>query len=162
MFITGRFMSYISVFLGKPQASAEIHGSEDYPEIQGNTYFYQTKNGVIVSAEVSGLPTENDICKSPVFGFHIHEGTACTGSENDPFADAMNHYNPKGCPHPFHSGDLPPLFGAKGYAFFAFLTDRFTADEIIGKAIIIHSAPDDFTTQPSGNAGTKIACGVIK
>ena len=40
-------------------------------------------------------------------------------------------------------------------------TDRFTVDDAIGKTVVIHSEPDDFRTQPSGNAGTKIACGVI-
>ncbi len=162
MINSGKFMSYLSVFLRKPDATAEISGSEDYPEIEGNTYFYQTKNGVIVGAEFSGLPKPKDVCRSPVFGFHIHEGRACSGNETDTFADVMSHYNPKGCPHPYHAGDLPPLFGSNGYSFFVFLTDRFTADEIIGKTIIIHSKPDDFTTQPSGNPGTKIACGVIK
>lgn len=162
MLNSGKFMSYLSVFLGKPDASAKISGSEDFPEIEGNTYFYQTRNGVIVGVEVSGLPTENDACKKPVFALHIHEGNSCMGNMNDPFADVMSHYNPKNCPHPFHAGDLPSLFGANGYAFSAFLTDRFTADEIIGKTIIIHSAPDDFTTQPSGNSGMKIACGVIE
>lgn len=162
MIIAGRLMSYLSVFIGKPQAATEISGSEDYPGITGNIYFYQTRNGVIVGCEVSGLPISNEKCKSPVFGFHIHEGTECSGNENDPFASVMSHYNPKDCPHPYHAGDLPPLFGAKGYAFSVFLTDRFTVDEIIGKTIIIHSALDDFTTQPSGNSGTKIACGIIK
>ena len=162
MINSGKFLSYLSVFLRKPDASAEIYGSEDYPEIEGNTYFYQTRNGVVVGAEVSGLPKPRDVCRSPVFGFHIHEGTKCTGNENDPFANTLSHYNPKICPHPFHAGDLTPLFGANGYAFSVFLTNRFTVDEVIGKTIIIHSAPDDFTTQPSGNAGTKIACGVIK
>ena len=67
------------------------------------------------------------------------------------------HDNPQHCPHPYHAGDLPPLFGAHGFAFSACLTDRFTVEQIIGKSIVIHSAPDDFTTQPSGNAGSKIA-----
>ena len=43
-----------------------------------------------------------------------------------------------------------------------FLTDRFTLKEIIGRTVVIHSMPDDFTSQPSGNSGEKIACGVIK
>lgn len=162
MLNSGKFMSYLSFFLKNPDAEAEIRGSKDYPEIEGNTYFYQTEKGVIVGTEISGLPTENNICKSPVFGFHIHEGDECSGNATDPFANVMSHYNPHSCPRPFHSGDLPPLFGNKGYAFSVFLTDRFTVNEIIGKTIIIHSAPDDFTTQPSGNAGTKIACGIIK
>ncbi len=162
MINSGRFMSYLSVFLKRPDAEAEIHGSKDYSGIEGNTYFYQTKKGVILGSEISGLPNTQDVCKTPVFGFHIHEGTECSGNEKDPFADAMSHYNPKGCLHPYHAGDLPPLFGVNGYAFQIFFSDRFTVDEIIGKTIIIHSAPDDFTTQPSGNAGKKIACGVIK
>ena len=57
---------------------------------------------------------------------------------------------------------MPPLFGCNGAAFSVFLTDRITVNEIIGKTVIIHSDPDDFTSQPSGNAGTKIACGVIR
>ena len=54
------------------------------------------------------------------------------------------------------------LFGIKGYAWSAFYDKRFTINEIIGKSVIIHSGPDDFTTQPSGNAGTKIGCGEIR
>lgn len=80
---------------------------------------------------------------------------------DDPFADAMSHYNPNDCEHPHHAGDLPPLFGNDGFALLLFLTSRFSVDEIIGKTVIIHDQPDDFTTQPSGNSGTKIACGVI-
>ena len=80
----------------------------------------------------------------------------------DPFAGAMSHYNPKGCEHPYHAGDLPPLFGNGGSALSLFLTNRFSVREITGKTVIIHDRPDDFTTQPSGNSGTKIACGVIE
>lgn len=162
MINSGKFLSYLSVFLKKPDAEAEIYGSGEYPEIQGNTYFYQTRKGVVIGAEISGLPKPKDPCKSPVFGFHIHEGTECQGNNTDPFTNAMSHYNPKNCPHPFHAGDLPPLFGNNGYAFMMVLSDRFTVKEIIGKTVIIHSAPDDFTSQPSGNAGEKIACGVIR
>lgn len=162
MINSGKFMSYLSFFLRKPEASAEIYGSKNFPGIEGNAYFYQTKNGVIAGVEISGLPTENDVCKSPVFALHVHEGSSCTSNMTDDFSNAMSHYNPENCPHPYHAGDMPPLFGAKGYSFSVFLTDRFTVDEIIGKTVIIHSEPDDFTTQPSGNPGTKIACGVIR
>ncbi len=48
-----------------------------------------------------------------------------------------------------------------GYAFSAFLTDCFSLSEVMGKTVIIHGNPDDFTTQPSGNSGEKLACGVI-
>ncbi len=150
-----------SMLKRKPNAIAEIHGSPDYPQIYGTVRFYQTNYGTVVAAEAEGLPAPDGHCKSPVFGFHIHSGNACTGNEADPFADALTHYNPHSCPHPHHSGDMPPLFGSGGNAFTIFLTDRFTVAEIIGKTVIIHSSPDDFTTQPGGNSGTKIACGVI-
>lgn len=150
-------------FIGKhrPTAIAELKGSPAYPNIDGIVYFYQTPLGVIVSTEVSGLPYENGSCKENIFAFHIHNGKSCTGNAADTFANAGSHYNPYGCKHPQHAGDLPPLFGNEGYAWSAVLTNRFDIDEIIGNAVIIHSNPDDFTTQPSGNSGEKIACGII-
>ncbi len=153
----------ISVLRGRPQAYAYIEGDTvNYPELLGAARFYQTRSGVIVFTEVRGLPIAETDCNAPVFGFHIHEGTSCGGSMNDPFSASMSHYNPNNCPHPYHSGDLPPLFGNNGSAVSLVLTDRFNVDEIIGKTIIIHDRPDDFSTQPSGNSGTKIACGIIK
>jgi len=145
----------------RPYALARIKGSSMHPDIDGTAYFYRARSGVLVSLQLQGLPESDDICKKPIFAVHIHSGGSCTGNDTDPFFDALTHYNPKNCAHPYHSGDMPPLFGANGYGFSAFLTNRFSADEIIGKTIIIHSEPDDFTTQPSGNSGTKIACGVI-
>lgn len=145
----------------RPQASALISGSEAYPDIMGRAEFFETQYGVIVSAQVSGLP-KGEKCNEPIFGFHIHGGENCSGNTIDPFADAGTHYDPNDCPHPYHAGDMPPLFGADGNAFLIFLTNRFTIPQIMGKTIIIHSSPDDFTTQPSGNAGTKIACGIIE
>jgi Cu-Zn family superoxide dismutase len=117
---------------------------------------------VLVAAEISGLPHSYGVCQHSVFGFHIHDGSQCEGDLHDPFSGAMSHYNPADCDHPFHAGDLPPLFGNHEYAFSAFLTDRFSLSEVIGKTVIIHGNPDDFTTQPSGNAGEKLACGLIR
>jgi Cu-Zn family superoxide dismutase len=144
-----------------PDAVAWIYGSSVYPNIQGFTYFYQLTDGVLLFTEISGLPYNEDSCKSGVFGFHIHEGGTCTGNNTDPFANTGAHYNPYNCLHPYHAGDLPPLFGNKGLAFQSVLTDRFSVSEIIGRTIIIHDSPDDFTTQPAGNSGKKIACGQI-
>ena len=145
-----------------PQATAQISGSPAYPSIKGIVRFYQTELGVLVVADIAGLPMSNNVCDSPIFAFHIHSGTSCTGTPEDPFAAAMAHYNPDNCPHPYHAGDMPPLFGNDGFAFGAFVTDRFAVDEIVGRTVIIHDKPDDFTSQPSGNSGTKIACGVIR
>lgn len=150
-----------SFLMRRPQAVANIKGSMEHPQIKGEVYFYQFDDGVIVVADVSGLPSPHEKCKSPVFGFHIHEGERCSGNSDDPFADTLGHFNPSGCNHPYHAGDLPPLFGNKGNAFMAVFTDRFSVREIIGKTVVIHSDPDDFKTQPSGNSGRKIACGKI-
>ena len=152
----------LSVLRSRPQAAANITGSESFPDISGNVRFYQTNQGVIVWAEITGLPQGTLPCQERVFGFHIHKGTECSGNMSDPFADAMSHYDPDSCEHPYHAGDLPPLFGNGGQALSLFLTNRFSVDEVIGKTIIIHDHPDDFTTQPSGNSGSKIACGVIR
>ena len=146
----------------RPQAAAQIRGSAQHPAIAGMARFYQTLWGVLVATEVTGLPVEQKPCGSRVFAYHIHSGGACSGNESDPFADALMHYNPESCLHPEHAGDLPPLFGNNGYAFGTVLTNRFTVREILGKTVIVHAMPDDFTTQPGGNAGAKIACGVIR
>lgn len=151
-----------SILNSKPNAEAHISGSDKYPDIKGKVMFYQLCGGVMVYAEISGLPKKCDPCKDPIFAFHIHNGTQCKGNKDDPFADADGHYNPHNCHHPYHAGDMPPLFGANGKAVLAFLSNRFTVSEILGKAVIIHAKPDDFTTQPSGNAGEKIACGIVK
>lgn len=151
-----------SVLQSRPQAVAFLAGSNAYPSIEGEVRFYRTPAGVVVYAQAEGLPVAKTPCEERIFGFHIHEGTACSGDLTDPFADARGHYNPDLCAHPYHAGDLPPLFGCHGLALSLFLTDRFTVDEILGKTLILHDQPDDFTTQPSGNAGTKIACGIIQ
>ncbi|MCH5297493.1 MAG: superoxide dismutase family protein [Ruminococcus sp.] len=160
--MNSRLCSFISVLCNPPQAEAIIKGSSDYPNINGKVRFYRTKFGVLVAAEVFGLPTSTSKCCNRVFGFHIHEGDMCSGDSEDSFANAMSHYNPQDCTHPHHAGDMPPLFENGGYAFNIFLTDRFEINEIIGRTVIIHSNPDDFTTQPSGDSGSKIACGVIR
>jgi len=149
-------------FYKPPHAVATLKGSREYPNINGTVGFYQTGQGVLVTSELTGLPAASDRCASPIPAFHIHEGGRCTGIETDPFADVGSHYNPEGCQHPYHAGDLPPLFGNNGYAFLALVTDRFTVSEILGKTVIIHSQPDDFHTQPAGGAGAKIACGEIR
>ena len=155
------YTDYANLFSHLPSAVAVVDGGSSYPEINGTVRFYEVSRGVVVVADVCGLPKREGECEKPIFAFHIHEGSSCTGDENYEFADTKGHYNPNMCEHPYHAGDLAPLFGADGVAFLAFLTDRFTVDEIIGKTVVIHELPDDFMTQPSGNSGKKIACGTI-
>lgn len=148
------------IFTSYPAAFAIINGSTKYPKIYARINFYRHGDSVIVATQAQGLPVRE--CGSGVFGFHIHSGGRCTGNATDPFSDALTHYNPTGCSHPYHAGDMPPLFGENGEAFSVFMTKRFNIEEIIGKTVIIHSMPDDFTTQPAGNSGEKIACGIIR
>ena len=143
-------------------AKAYIKGGKKYPKINGIVTFKETKNGVLLTAKINGLPTSKGNCTGRFFGFHIHSGTSCSGNKEDEFADAKTHYNPNDCPHPFHTGDLPPIIENNGYAYMSVLLNKFKIKDIIGKVIIIHDLPDDFTSQPSGNSGTKIACGKIE
>ena len=136
-----------------PKAAARVMGNPEYPELKGMVYFYQQCGGVLVMADISGLPWDG------FFGFHIHAGGSCRG---EGFPDTGTHYDPDNVPHPDHRGDLPPLLCANARAKMTVLTDRFRVSEIMGKTVVIHSDPDDFTTQPAGNAGKKIACGVIR
>ena len=112
--------------------------------------FYQKKDYVLVQAIIRGLPET----ESHFFGFHIHEGSDCGGTD---FSNTGNHLNPEKLPHPRHAGDLPPLLKCGDGAYVLFATDRFQISNIIGKTVVIHNMPDDFTSQPAGNAGTKIA-----
>ena len=150
-----------SILSRRADAVALIYGSDKYPNIHGNVMFYRVREGVLVRAEIMGLP-KGPMCADPVFAFHIHSGTECSGNSMDKFANAGTHYNPGGCLHPYHAGDMPPLFGVNGNAFSVFLTDRFRLRDVLGKAVVIHAKPDDFKTQPAGDAGEKIACGIIK
>ncbi|MGM9521991.1 MAG: superoxide dismutase family protein [Oscillospiraceae bacterium] len=147
------------LIFGFPAAMARIHGGIDNPGISGTVYFFNRGVGTLVLADINGLPRGEGPCASRVFGFHIHEGRRCDLPD---FESAGGHFNPEGCMHPYHAGDLPPLFEWNGRAYMAVLTGRFSVSDIVGRTVIIHSAPDNFRTQPSGDSGSRIACGVIR
>ena len=139
-----------------PEAHARIKGSSDYPELEGNVYFYGLHGGTVVVADIK------NILDDKFHGFHIHEGGSCTGTIQEPFMNAGRHYNTTNTPHPNHIGDLPTILASNGIVFSVFYTNRFFPEDVVGKTIIIHEMSDDFRTQPSGNAGKMIACGKIK
>lgn len=147
---------------GKPCALANIKGSSGYPCLGGQVRFYHLGREVLLVTSLYGLPHSEGCSRRTVLGMHIHEGGRCSGNAEDPFADAGAHYDTADCPHPYHQGDLPPVFVNDGLAWSAVITNKFTVEEIRGKTVIIHQMPDDFMTQPSGNSGSKIACGVIR
>lgn len=142
----------------EPLALANISGSADYPDLNGTVKFYAVPfRGIIVEAEICHLPISMEGNPNAFFGFHIHENGDCSHS----FQNTGNHYNPSDADHPFHAGDMPPLMSNNGYAWSAFFDARISLSEILGKSVVIHRMPDDFTTQPAGNAGEKIGCGII-
>lgn len=143
----------------KPKAMAWVRGNAQAPGLSGLVKFYETPyGGVIVEAEVFGLPNISVPGSSNFYGMHIHENGVCAGD----FSSAGGHYNPTGQLHPMHSGDLMELLGNQGYAWAAFYDKRFTIEEILGKSVIIHAQPDDFFSQPAGDSGARIGCGVIE
>ena len=139
----------------KSDAVARIAGGEEAPQLSGCVQFYQEDGCVRIVANISGLPK---VSETGFFGFHIHQGRNCSGSD---FSGTGSHFNPAEQAHPEHAGDLPPLLRYNGNAYLSVRTDRFSVKDIIGRTIVIHSDPDDFHSQPAGNAGRKIACGVI-
>ena len=103
-------------------------------------------------------------------GFHIHEAGDCSSGDG---MSAKGHFNPLGKPHgnpssaERHAGDLPSLKADKGgRAKLDVTVDGITLrsgpTSIVGRGVIIHADPDDYKTQPTGNAGARLACGVIK
>lgn len=143
----------------RPRAAAWVTGNRVNPQLSGLVKFYDTPyGGVLVEAEIFGLPNVAVQGSSNFYALHIHEFGNCSNS----FKDTGGHYNPGGQPHPSHAGDMIPLLGSQGYAWMTFYDKRFTIDDILGRSVIIHAGPDDFTAQPSGNSGEKIGCGVIR
>lgn len=139
-----------------PDAVAHICGGTEAPQLSGCVRFYQENDCVLVEVKVAGLPKESE---TGFFGFHIHQGGSCSGTD---FSGTESHYNPTDQVHPKHAGDLPPLLAYRENAYLSVKTDRFCVKDIIGRTAVIHSDPDDFHSQPAGNAGKKIACGVIR
>lgn len=159
--------SILSALKNKASAFAKLKGSNLVPNLTADVYFYPVKSGTLVVTEANGLPkfTPKTVANPQIgpFGFHIHNGNKCEPTQGmDAFSLVGEHYNPEADIHPNHAGDLPVLFSNDGYCFMAVYTNRFTPKDVIGKTVIIHQSPDDFRTQPSGNSGIKIACGVIK
>ncbi|NCB30701.1 MAG: superoxide dismutase family protein [Clostridia bacterium] len=157
-----RELNLMSTWCARPAARALIAGSPSYPDLHGSMDFYEAGEGTVVMASLWGLPYNPAPCAANICAMHIHAGGACKGTQEEPFADALGHYNPGNCPHPGHAGDLPPLFSNRGYAWLGVYTERVRIPEIIGHTVIIHEWRDDFTSQPAGDAGARIGCGLIE
>lgn len=146
-----------------PRATAQLQptkGSKTF----GEATFEQVGNKVRVVVYVQGLKPNQE------HGFHIHEVGDCSSGDG---MSTKGHFNPLGKPHgnpgggERHAGDLPALKADKaGRAKVDVELDIITVTagptSIIGRGLIVHADPDDYKTQPTGNAGARIACGVIR
>lgn len=151
----------------KIDAIAYIYGGPLAPYLRGVVLFEEKNMGTKVRAIISGLPkyepAKNNNTPIGPHGFHIHEKGICEiGDPKDPFKSAGGHWNPDNQPHGNHAGDFPVLFSNNGYSEMSFFTNRFKPRDVIGKSIIIHQNPDDYRSQPAGNAGKRLACGLIQ
>ncbi len=128
----------------------------------GTVTFTQKGDKVSVEARVSALIPGGH-------GFHIHEKGDCSSRDG---MSAGGHFNPTAKPHgnpgvpDHHTGDMPMLVAdASGNASLSMELGGMTigsgATDIVGRALIVHKDPDDYTTQPTGNSGARVACGVI-
>ncbi|MEW6424895.1 MAG: superoxide dismutase family protein [Bacillota bacterium] len=157
----------INIPTNDPVAVVIVKGGPLRPQIKGIVQFFEVPGGTWVCAEINGLPPYRPATneKDPIgpHGFHIHEiGNCQVGNPQNPFQAAGEHWNPTSQPHGNHAGDFPVLFSNRGYAKMCFFTNAFKPREVIGKSVIIHQNPDDYRTQPAGNSGKRLACGVIQ
>jgi Cu-Zn family superoxide dismutase len=147
---------------GGPSATAALDATKGN-NVTGTVNFVQKGDKVAVSARVSGLTPGGH-------GFHIHEKGDCSSGDG---MSAGGHFNPLTKPHAHpstadrHAGDMPMLVAdASGNATLSADLDVMTigsgATDIVGKAVVVHNDPDDFKTQPTGNSGARVACGVIR
>jgi Cu-Zn family superoxide dismutase len=149
---------------GGATARANLQPTKD-STASGTVTFTQSGGKVWVAANLRGLKPNAD------HGFHVHEKGDCSSGDG---MSAGGHYNPAGKPHgdhrantERHAGDLPNLKAdAQGNASAKFEVTGISVGggsaDVIGKGLIVHRDPDDYKSQPAGNAGPRIACAVIQ
>jgi Cu-Zn family superoxide dismutase len=146
-----------------PRAAATLEPTKG-STVRGAADFTEMGSKVRVVAKISGLKPNGE------YGFHIHEVGDCSSGDG---MSTKGHFNPFGKPHAqagtseHHAGDLPSLRSdASGNAVLDTDVDVITVSpgtaSIVGRGLIVHAQADDFKTQPTGNAGARSACGVIK
>jgi superoxide dismutase, Cu-Zn family len=146
---------------GGRAAVAELNPTQGN-NVRGVVRFTQTKAGVQVVADITGLTPGKH-------GFHIHDKGDCSAPDA---TSAGPHFNPTGAKHAGpddadrHVGDLGNITAdASGKAQYKRVDSKLSFDgpnSILNRAVIVHAVPDDLMTQPAGNAGARVACGIIQ
>ena len=133
--------------------------------VSGTLTLKQDGDGVRVTGSIKGLEPNS------THGFHVHEKGDCSAPDA---SSAGGHYNPSAQPHgdpkgtQHHLGDMTNIVAdatgaAKVDAVLSGTTLRSgAANDLVGKAVIVHGGPDDYKSQPAGNSGPRIACAIIK
>jgi superoxide dismutase, Cu-Zn family len=132
--------------------------------VSGKVTVTPMADGVHLTGVVGGLPANS------THGFHVHEKGDCSAADA---SSAGPHFNPSAAPHgkaesgAHHAGDMDNVVAnAEGAVNLDVHVGGVTlgggaANDIAGRALVVHAAPDDYTSQPAGNAGARVACGVI-
>ena len=151
---------FFSCGSNKQKAEAKLE-SRSGSNVTGTVTFTKEGNGIRVVAKVKGLTPGKH-------GFHIHEFGDCSAPDG---TSAGGHFNPKSMQHSGpdspqrHEGDMGNITAdASGNAELEYTDPMMTFEgenSIIGKSVIVHEKEDDLVTQPTGNAGARVACGVI-
>ncbi|MES2206129.1 MAG: superoxide dismutase family protein [Pseudomonadota bacterium] len=133
-------------------------------EVSGEVTFEEKKESVLVSVNLHGLKPNSE------HGFHVHEKGDCSAPDA---SSAGGHFNPDGHPHgnpeqlKRHAGAMKNLIAdQQGNVITAFEVDTIRLNiskyGILNRALIVHANPDDYSSQPVGNAGGRLACGIIR
>ena len=144
-----------------PQAIAPMNPTQGY-QVSGTVTFTEVEGGIRVDAHLTGLIPGSH-------GFHIHEKGDCSAPDA---SSAGAHFNPAkhkhGDPHQgeHHLGDMPALVAdSQGNADLTTTLSGLTLTEgeaaVVGHSVIVHADPDDYVTQPTGNSGVRVSCGII-
>jgi Cu-Zn family superoxide dismutase len=157
---TGIDTTHVEINTNIEKAICVLHPTKGN-NVKGIVTFTKENDGIKVVADIEGL-------KEGKHGFHIHETGDCSADDG---SSAGGHFNPEGVMHGArtdsmrHVGDFGNIDADnKGKAHVEFIDRHISfsgAKNIIGRAVIIHAAADDLTSQPSGDAGKRVACGVI-
>ncbi len=143
------------------KAEAQINPTKNNM-VGGTVTFEKEKDGILVTAKLTGLTPGKH-------GFHVHAVGDCSAPDG---TSAGAHFDPMSMKHGSptsperHEGDLGNILaGTDGVATLSWKDKMLSLSgptSVVGKSVIVHAAADDFTTQPTGNAGARVACGVIK